>query len=47
MKWFRKRKKMVLVITVVAFLLLLLLGYVLGPDRTWGPGPTKQQQSEP
>jgi hypothetical protein len=41
----RKHRFKLLIAAVIAFILLVILGYALGPDKTWKP--PAQQQSEP
>ena len=41
----RKHRFKILIAVVIAFILLVILGYALGPDKTW-KSPA-QQQNEP
>ncbi len=39
----RKYKYIILIASIAAFILLVILGFALGPDKTWGPPDTEQQ----
>ncbi len=39
----RKYKYIILIACIAAFILLVILGFALGPDKSWGPPATDQQ----
>ena len=41
----RKYKYIILIASIIAFILLVILGFTLGPDKTWGP-PVSEQETE-
>ncbi len=41
----RKYKFIILIAIIIAFILLVILGFALGPDKTWGP-PVNEQETE-
>jgi uncharacterized protein YpmB len=41
----RKHRFKILIVIIIVFILLVILGYALGPDKTWKP--PAQQQNEP
>ena len=41
----RKYKYIILIASITAFILLVILGFVLGPDKTWEI-PVDEQQTE-
>jgi hypothetical protein len=45
MKILRKRRALILIVIVIMFILLVILGFALGPDKTWKPpeGPTQTE----
>ena len=45
MKAMRKRRRLILIVIVVVFILLGILGFAMGPDKTWRP-PEGQRQTE-
>jgi len=45
MKMMRKHRRFILIVIVVIFILLVILGFAMGPDKTWSP-PERQRQSD-
>jgi membrane-bound acyltransferase YfiQ involved in biofilm formation len=43
LKKIRKYRKIILIAAIIAFILLVILGFILGPDKTWGPGASQNQ----
>jgi len=41
----RKYKYIILIASIAAFILLVILGFALGPDKSWRP-PDTEQRSE-
>ena len=41
----RKHRTKILIAAIVAFILLVILGFALGPDKTWRP-PAQEQPVE-
>jgi hypothetical protein len=41
----RKYKYLILIASIVAFILLVILGFALGPDKTWEP-PANERRTE-
>ncbi len=39
----RKHRRVILVIAILAFILLVILGFTMGPDKTWQPSGTDGQ----
>jgi len=37
LKAMRKHRRLILIIVVLVFIALLLLGFMIGPDKTWQP----------
>jgi len=37
LKAMRKHRRLILIIVVLVFIALLLLGFMIGPDKTWRP----------
>ncbi len=43
LKKLRKYRTIILIASIIAFILLVILGFVLGPAKTWEPGANQNQ----
>ncbi len=46
LKAMRKHRRAILIVAVLAFILLVILGFALGPDKTWQPPGGERQTQE-
>ena len=42
-KKIRKHRMTILIVVIIVFILLVILGFALGPDKTWEPAVNDQQ----
>ncbi len=46
LKAMRKHRRAILIVAILAFILLVILGFTLGPDKTWQPPGADRQTQE-
>jgi len=46
LKAMRKHRRVILIIAILAFILLVILGFAMGPDKTWRPSGTDGQTQD-
>ncbi len=43
LKAMRKHRRAILIVAILVFILLVILGFAMGPDKTWQPPDTGRQ----
>ena len=46
LKAMRKHRRAILIVAILVFIVLVILGFTLGPDKTWQPPRTDGQAQE-
>ena len=46
LKAMRKHQRLILTIVILVFILLIILGFAMGPDKTWRPPAVDHQAQE-
>jgi len=46
LKAMRKHRRAILIVAILAFILLVILGFAMGPDKTWQPAGADRQTQE-